>query len=409
MKGAIEGLLLLLALGPAFAAEPAVSLEATNPPAAKRPNRAAEERRQCTKNLKTIFSAVEAFQLDHHDLPNWLSDLVPRYLPDPNVLICPVCRRTGETEPPQFADPKLPCSYLYEFCPVPLNPAKTNAPARTRREWKRRQMGLLGAQVPLVRCRHHRPVLNLSFDGKIYESAGQWELLFTNRVDAAALTAPKLFGDEPAPAAGKAPGKAGANRGYPARDPGAGKELLDLTRFYNAKFTAPGPGIRTNALTALPKGLQRFGEVQFDVRGLVRLRSANGPTNFPPQVKAIPVNQKCQKLHFLHAATSGVVEDGTVLGTYVIRYATNDWRIEIPIRYGREVRGVQPGAGGFTPSKELVVAWHSQSKNSNGPGGTARLFLTTWTNVAPGLLIEGIDFISTRAGPAPLLVAITLE
>ena len=97
-------------------------------PAAGAPNRAAEEKAACIKNLKVIYDAIQAFQADHRDLPNWLSDLVPQYLADANVLVCPVCRRTGQTEAPPLADPKLPSSYLFEFCPVPLGRAR-----RTRR------------------------------------------------------------------------------------------------------------------------------------------------------------------------------------------------------------------------------------------------------------------------------------
>src|SRR5579863_3332923 len=87
------------------------------------PALAAEEREGCTRNLKVIYDAIQAFQYDHKDLPNWLSDLVPDYLSDPNVLICPVCRRTGKTEAPPLADPKVACSYVFEFSPVPVGAA----------------------------------------------------------------------------------------------------------------------------------------------------------------------------------------------------------------------------------------------------------------------------------------------
>src|ERR1700677_4978298 len=54
------------------------------------------EREGCVRNLKLIYDAIQASQMDHHDVPNWLSDLVPQYLTDANVLICPVCKRTGQ-------------------------------------------------------------------------------------------------------------------------------------------------------------------------------------------------------------------------------------------------------------------------------------------------------------------------
>src|SRR5579863_5425924 len=51
---------------------------------------AAAEKEACSKNLLQIYDAIQAYQTDHRDLPNWLSDLVPQYLDDPNVLTCPV-------------------------------------------------------------------------------------------------------------------------------------------------------------------------------------------------------------------------------------------------------------------------------------------------------------------------------
>src|SRR4029078_7790297 len=98
------------------------------------------------------YDAIQAYQFDHKELPNWLSDLVPDYIPDGNALICPVCRRTGRTEKPPLADPKLACSYLFEFSPVPLvTGAGPGEPRPTRRDWKRRQLGFVAAVVRLLR------------------------------------------------------------------------------------------------------------------------------------------------------------------------------------------------------------------------------------------------------------------
>ena len=172
-RGLAQGLaILVIGTGAVTGLAPVAS--AQTPPATNAAILALEEMWACSQNLTVIYDAIQAFQADRHDLPNWLSDLVPRYLEDINVLTCPVCRRTGQTEAPPLADPKLPSSYLFEFCPVPLGNLAANAPNRTRREWKRRQMDLVGSQVPVVRCRHHRPVLNLAFDGRVYESPPSW-------------------------------------------------------------------------------------------------------------------------------------------------------------------------------------------------------------------------------------------
>src|SRR6266850_950166 len=197
------------------------------------PENPGAEKEACIKNLNQIYAAIVAYQKDKKDLPNWLSDLVPEYLTDANVLVCPVCRRTGKTETGSLADPKISSSYLFEFCPVPLGRTAPTAPTKTRRDWKRLQMGLVGSIVPVVRCRHHNPVLNLAFDGTVYESPVFWENVVSNRVNQADLTAARLFAKE-SDTASKTTPKEAPTQNFEPRDPKAPKELLDLSGFYNA-------------------------------------------------------------------------------------------------------------------------------------------------------------------------------
>jgi hypothetical protein len=371
---------------------------------------AQEDKAVCTKNLKQIYEAIQAYQLDHKDLPNWLSDLVPQYLADANVLTCPICRRTGKTEAAPLADPKMPSSYLFEFCPVPLGSTAPKAADKTRREWKRRQMGLVGSVVPLVRCRHHQPVLNLAFDGTIYESPSFWELAFTNRVDARQLTAASLFANEPGPRETPAR-KPPVTRHFPPRDDNAGKGMLDLTGFYNAMLTENWHRNPGNDLAALPTGVQTLGGVEFDVRGIVQLASKSpSATNFPAQVSGIGVHQKCQRLHFLHAAGFGTpADEGKQIGAYVVHFANNQARLEIPIIYGRTVRNWHLLSNEPKAGDELTVAWTGENAVSRQTGRPIRLFLTTWTNLAPDLEIDSLDFVSTLRNPAPFLIGITAD
>jgi hypothetical protein len=365
-----------------------------------------EDKDACTRNLKASYTASEVYQLEHKDLPNWLSDLVPKYLPDANVLTCPVCRRTGLTEEARLSDPKLPSSYLFEFCPVPLGSAATNAPTRTRREWKRRQMGLVGSSVPLVRCRNHSPVLNLAFDGRVYESPGMWELTVTNRVSLAELSPVVLFANEPAPAKAKP-----SPRRFPPRPAAARKQLLDLTAFYNASLTESWHGRASNNLSTLPRGLQSFAGVEFDVRGIVQLGSkAESGAKYPAQVTGIKVGQKAQQLHFLHAAGFGsATNDGQQVGTYVVHFASQNMRLEIPIIYGHDVRNWHSLPNEPPPPPELKVAWTGENAVSKQAGSSLRLFLTTWTNMVPEVKIESIDYVSRMGNVAPFLVGITAE
>ena len=156
-----------------------------------KPSTSGADASACKRNLEKIKEAIEAYRKDNKDIPNWLSDLVPKYLADTNVLICPVTVQTGRLSPFGVLDPKVRSSYLYEFTPTLIPDVVKGAwpgPKRTMRDWKRQQMGVLGSEVPIVRCLLHEPALNLSFGGTVYESEVLWEDNFKDVADRAALS-----------------------------------------------------------------------------------------------------------------------------------------------------------------------------------------------------------------------------
>ena len=282
MKNCIAGLLKVM--WPALLCCAAPLVPAQTNVTAEDPKLAADDKDGCIRNLKLIYDAIQAYQVDHKDIPNWLSDLVPQYISDANVLICPACKRTGQFEAPPLADPKIPSSYLYEFCPLPLGTnAAPSDPGKTHRDWKRRQMGLVGSIVPIVRCRHHAAVLNLAFDGRIYESPPSWENLLTNQVNIAELSAARIFAAASNPnAAARAASPASP---YPPRDPQARPGLVDLTAYYNASLTESWHGSPKNNLASLPTGVQNFAGVDYDVRGIIQLASKSLPAKrFPARI-----------------------------------------------------------------------------------------------------------------------------
>lgn len=120
----------------------------------------------CTQNLLAIGKAIQTYQKEHNDFPEWLSDLHPKYLADANSLLCPADTKGGK---PLFlinADPKMPVSYGYQF--------HTGYRERTREN-----LAIYGDVIPLARCRHHTnqsfACLNLSFSLKVYQSSNVWE------------------------------------------------------------------------------------------------------------------------------------------------------------------------------------------------------------------------------------------
>ena len=138
----------------------------------------------CTQNLIVIGEAIQTYQKEHGDFPEWLSDLHPKYLPDASVFICPADDEDGKAGfLPNInlvaiseiigrigflrdTDPRMPVSYGYQLAPE-------------YRAKKSEQRLVFGDVIPLVRCQHHVnkdfDALNLSFSFQIYRSSTIWE------------------------------------------------------------------------------------------------------------------------------------------------------------------------------------------------------------------------------------------
>ena len=70
----------------------------------------------CEENFKTIGKAIATYRADHDgNMPDWLSDLYPKYLSDPELLLCPADKERGNPIYKALTDPKMRCSYLYDW------------------------------------------------------------------------------------------------------------------------------------------------------------------------------------------------------------------------------------------------------------------------------------------------------
>ena len=136
-----------------------------------------KERQTDKENMLKIHRAIFSYFRDHGDLPDYLSDLVPKYLPDSDVLISPKEKRTGKSVLYGREDPKLQVSYIYEFnaaiAPEAFNRNRENP--LTCKEWKLMQLKQYGLITPMLRCHLHSPVLNVAYSGDFYESGLLWE------------------------------------------------------------------------------------------------------------------------------------------------------------------------------------------------------------------------------------------
>jgi hypothetical protein len=369
----------------------------------------------CKTNLNRIFDAIQEYRKVHHTWPELLSDLHPEYISDLNRFLCPENLRSGGRSPEgrglnrtPFQDP-IPTDYGYEF--------KTESyqlwagVASTEREYKLRQMEVIGSNVPIVRCiDHHGSNSNLflSVGGSIFEQSGSdWECLFTNnQLRLEQLLPPAVFRDL-APIPGR------ITNGIIRRDPGSGMNLIDLSGHYTSNLGTPWLW-RNKAidLSGIPRGSIQLATVpvRFDVRGVIQLTSKNMLSPFPSRVGGIAVGRKGQFLHFLEGAVQGEPfgkkrapdAPGAEIGHYEVRYVDGP-PLQIPIRYGSDVL-VWDDAGSNGIAHEAKVAWQ-------GTNGTnrIRLYHQRWQNPRPDTEIASLDFISNMGRAAPFLIAVTLE
>jgi tetratricopeptide (TPR) repeat protein len=145
---------------------------------------------ECRQRLKRIHRALVSYQRDHGELPQYLSALVPQYLPDKVLLHCSADRSQGEPGYRRSSkDPRLPCSYSYEMSLGPsFGIGLQMGPARLEPDMTCRAISTIhrvhfGARVPVIRCYHHRGaagterdevVLNLTATGEVYRSGVEW-------------------------------------------------------------------------------------------------------------------------------------------------------------------------------------------------------------------------------------------
>jgi serine/threonine protein kinase/WD40 repeat protein len=197
----------------------------------------------------------------------------------------------------------------------------------------------------------------------------------------------------------------------PARDSGTPSNLIDLTDYYNVPLTESWYGTKgaRNDLSGLRPGVQKLGEVDFDIRGLIQIGApATNGLFYPNHVLDVPLHRQCRRLHFLHAAIlASSAKPGDELGSYIFHYVDGR-QVELPIVTGKDVADwwSQPNE----PDASLIVAWRGDNRAVRAAGGNVRLFKTTWENPYPDVPLRQFDFTSDKLTPGqPFLVAVTAE
>lgn len=189
------------------------------------------------------------------------------------------------------------------------------------------------------------------------------------------------------------------------RDPKAERTTIDLTKHYTLGLDEDASGVYGYTLSALPKGIQKLQNVQYDLRGIVQVSGqvfAARNKVFPEAVKGIKVGLKCQALCFLHASR-WTEQNGTHIGSYVIHYANGQTK-EVPILYGVDLRDWLPSWDPGAAAQGPPVGWHGQNGNLD-----IVLFKKEWHNPLPDVEISSIDMVSSMTDAAPFLVAVTAQ
>jgi hypothetical protein len=204
---------------------------------------------------------------------------------------------------------------------------------------------------------------------------------------------------------------------YPSRSADAGSKLIDLTNYYTAALDDDWLVSAGADLKRLPKGIQTFDNVKFDVRGIIQLGGINlyaesdytvedQKKHYPEKVEGIKIEQKTSKIHFLHASAWGEEKDKEV-GKYVINYKDGS-SVTVSLKMMDSLRDWW-----FMPEDEMpknaTIAWTGLNTLTEKKGYKIRLFNYTWENPTPKKLIKSIDYISTMTGASPFLVAITVD
>jgi hypothetical protein len=372
-----------------------------NPPAlADEPaNRVEEDEiRQCRRNLHLIYEAIQAYRRVHKDVPNELAELQPRFLSEARFLTCPTARRLGLTSADitQWGVGRI--TYGYEFSSQPVPGVISGGSQRSMREWKRLQMGLVGSEVPLVRCHtHERAILNLSFGGRIYESATlDWEQNFKDVVDPKDLTRARRL----------AAHVVVKKIVVPTRNPQTPPTMIDLSNHYNMSLDEVWPGLEPlQPLADLPTGMVELNGEGFDLRGAIQLGAVRpGLIEYPAAVTNIVIGLQGSNVQLLLATVHATASETPVADC--VFHLSDGRQQRFQVVYGTHLAACLSDGERFTPPTDSRVAWTALAGEGRK---VARLFQCRWSNPFPDQVIESMEFVARKGNAGPLLVALSIH
>ena len=195
------------------------------------------------------------------------------------------------------------------------------------------------------------------------------------------------------------------------RDPKANDSLIDLSHNFMASPDDDWFNHAGHDLHDLPRGVQTFAGVDFDVRGLMVL--AGGKTSLkitglalPEEYYGIAIHKKGNTVNFLQACAFDSPIGKKLHGCFV-NYPNGE-KETILVLYGvnvmdwweRKEEGTVTGA---------IAAWYGSNAASRRFGLRTRVIMYSWNNPHPDWEIVSLDWVSSLENSAPMLFAITVK
>jgi len=184
---------------------------------------------------------------------------------------------------------------------------------------------------------------------------------------------------------------------------------IDLSNFYGKVSGTEGDSWFAHPdWKIVPKGLQSFDGILFDVSGTLLLKSQNMP-QLKEAVRNIPVRRACRYIHLLHGV-GYADEDGTTIAIMEIHYANREKR-EVPIVHGVHVRNwwkEKEEKVGEVWDPGSAVAWSGQGEYPPPERASVRLFRSTFLNPILTEPIDHIDFVSRNSKAILCIVSLSV-
>lgn len=185
---------------------------------------------------------------------------------------------------------------------------------------------------------------------------------------------------------------------------------IDLTPYYDSElsdFDKPG------VWEAVPHGLQNWGGVPFEAKGLLQLYgtgSAGSGSVFRDRVVIDVAGRRFGQLHVLHG-TAYSAPAGTPVARLVFRYSDGTSR-EQPVLYAHHVRNWWRAKVEFpvrVADPNTKVIWRGTHRQAEVYGKTLRLYKTAFPNPEPAKAVAKLELVSTKAEPAWVILAMTTD